>query len=381
MANRNGHLRVGLDGDTLGRKRTGDESYLASLMRGLNRVDSDNDYVVYVRDAEAVKPSFPDFPRFDFRRVAPSSIWLRFPFGFPWALRRDPVDLLHAQYFAPPAAGCPIVLTVHDISFAVHPEFFTLKDKMLLGALVPWSARRSAHVITDAEFTKSEMVRVLGLDPERIAVIPLAADRRYRAMDQEACRKTIYERHNCPQGFFLYIGTLQPRKNVETLVRAYALFRRQSGAGHKLLIVGKPKYKFDAVFDAIKDSGYSDDIIFTGFVEDDDLPVYYNAASAFVFPSRYEGFGLPPLEAMACGTPVIASNASCIPEVVGDAALLAHPDDVDAFAEAMVKTISDTAVSDEMRRKGLEKAAEYDWDRTARETVAIYHDVLARSAD
>ncbi len=137
-------LRIGLDGDTLGRKRTGDESYLASLMRGLGRTDDANNYVVYVRDPAKVRPSFEELTRFAFRKVLPQSIWVRFPIGLPLALRRDPVDLLHVQYFVPPASPCPVVVTVHDISFAVRPEFFTRKDRFLLKTLVPWSLRRAA---------------------------------------------------------------------------------------------------------------------------------------------------------------------------------------------------------------------------------------------
>ncbi len=379
MGEQNGRKTVGLDGDTLGRKRTGDESYLASLMRAIGRVDGENDYVVYVRDAEAVRPSFPDMPRFRFRPVTPSSIWLRFPFSFPIALRRDPVDLLHVQYFVPPASRSPVVLTVHDISFAVHPEFFIRKDRLLLNALVPWSLRRADRIITDAEFTKREMVRVHGLDPERIEVIPLAADPRYRPLDKEHCRKVIAERHDTADGFMLYVGTLQPRKNVATLIHAYTMFRKRTGLPHKLVIVGKPKYKFKSVLDAIHESGFESDIVFTGFVDDDDLPVYYNAADVFVFPSLYEGFGLPPLEAMACGTPVIAANSSCIPEVVGDAAILADPGDPGDFCDAMTRVLGDPRKVTEMQTKGTARAKQFSWDRTARETIKVYRDVLKRS--
>ncbi len=371
----NGTLTIGLDGDTLGRKRTGDESYLASLMRGLGRVDSANDYTVYVRDREAVLPAFAELERFRFRNVRPASIWVRYPFSFPIALRRDPVDVLHVQYFIPPTTRGPVVLTVHDISFAVHPEFFTRKDRVFLGTLVPYALRRADSVITDAEFTKAEMVRVYDLDPNKIEVIPLAADPQYRPMEREACRARVAKHYNVMQPFFLYVGTLQPRKNVTTLIKAYAQFRRESGHAHKLVIVGKAKYLFTEIFEAIDSSGYVDDIVFTGFVPDDDLPVLYNAADAFVFPSLYEGFGLPPLEAMACGTPVIASNASCIPEVTGEAALLADPRDVDSFSDAMSRITNEPELAESLSARGLARAAMYTWDETARRTLAVYRRV------
>lgn len=369
--------RIGLDGDTLGRRRTGDESYLVSLMHGFGRIDNPHDFLVYVRDGEHARGMFPDLARFGFRTVRPRSIYLRHPFGFPLALRRDPVDLLHTQYFLPPLCPCPTVLTVHDISFAVHPEFFTLRDRVLLGALVPPALRSADRVITDVPFMKNEFIRVYGLDPERIEVIPLAADPRYQALEVEKCRRFVREQHGFDDNFILYVGTLQPRKNVDTLVRAYAMFRRHTGMQHKLVIVGKPKYRFGPVFEAIEQSGFSDDVIFTGFVADEHLPDYYNAASLFVFPSRYEGFGLPVLEAMACGTPVITTNVSSLPDVAGDAAILVDPNDVDGFAESMARVLGDAALAGNMRRDGLARAATFSWERTARETLAVYEKVLA----
>lgn len=368
-------MRIGLDGDTLGRKRTGDESYLASLMRGFGRVDGVHEYLVFVRDAGTVSGQFPGLPRFCFQTVSPGPIWLRHPIGFPLALRRSNLDVLHVQYFLPPFTRCPVVVTVHDISFAARPELFTLRDRVLLNTLVPPALRGAARVITDTEYTRRDMVNIYGLDPARIDVIPLAADPRYRELDREACRRIVHERHAITGGFILYVGTFQPRKNVATLVRAYALLRKRTGLPHKLLIVGKPKYKFEEVFTAVRDSGYESDILFAGFVPDADLPTYYNAAELFVFPSRYEGFGLPVLEAMACGTPVVSSNASCLPEVAGDAAALVDPDDMEGFSHAMEHVLAE-GTGAAMRERGLRRAAEFSWDRTARETLGVYERVL-----
>lgn len=368
-------LQIGIDGDTLGRKRTGDESYLASLMRGLGRVDQQSRYTVFVRDEAAVAAQFPTLSDWQFRQVRPTSIWVRYPVGFPLALRQHRLDVLHTQYFVSPLCRCPVVCTVHDISFAVRPEYFTLKDRIFLGSLVPRALRRAQRVITDTEYTRADLVKVYNVDPARIAVIPLAADPRYRPLDRDACRATVTARHNVADGYILYVGTLQPRKNVSTLVDAYAQFRRRTGLPHKLLIVGKPKYKFEAVFAAIERSGFKDDILFAGFVPDEELPTYYNAADVFVFPSLYEGFGLPVLEAMACGTPVICSSASCLPEVVDDAGLLAEPSDPSAFCNALERVLGNPAEAAALRERGLQRAARFTWDRTARETLEVYHEV------
>ncbi len=369
-------LRIGIDGDTLGRKRTGDESYLVGLLNGLLRVDHENEYTLYVRDPAVVRREFGAPANWRLQRVRPTSIWLRYPLGLPLALRRNPVDLLHVQYFVSPFCRCPVVITVHDISFAVRPEYFTWKDRRLLNLLVPRGLRRADRIITDTEYTKHDLSRVYGLDPRRIAVIPLAAHPRYCRLDEARCRQMIAQRHTTDQGFILYVGTLQPRKNVATLINAYASFRRRTGLPHKLLMVGKPKYKYESVFDAIRASRYEDDILLAGFVPDEELPIYYNAADLFVFPSLYEGFGLPVLEAMACGTPVISSTASCLPEVAGDAALLAAPDEPEEFRRHMEDVLGKDGVAADLRERGLRRAAEFSWDRTARDTLAVYRDLV-----
>ena len=375
----NRSLRIGLDGDVLGRRRTGDESYLVSLMRGLHGIDNDNEYVVYVRDAEAVANLFPELSRFGFENVRPRSIWLRYAMGLPWLLRRRPVDLLHVQYFIPPMTPCPTVLTIHDLSFVVHPEFFSRRDRLLLQRLVPRSIKRADRIITDMDVTKQDMVRIYDVDPERIEVIPLAADPRYGPLDRGRCRESVAKSFGIDGPFVLYVGTFQPRKNVEPLIRGYTLMREGSDLSHKLVLVGKPKHQYESVFEAIETSPFRDDIILTGFVEDDDLPVLYNAADVFVFPTLFEGFGLPVVEAMACGTPVITTNVSCLPDVSGEAAMLVDPNDPEAFATAMTNVLSDEAVARQMTERGFARAAGYSWERTARETVAVYRKVINAS--
>lgn len=373
---------IALDGDTLGRKRTGDETYLVGLMHGLGRLQTSIKFPVYVRDVDPVAGPFRDYGCFDFRPVTPRSIWLRHPIGFPLALRRDKPDLLHVQYFVPPFAPCPVVLTVHDISFAVHPEFFTARDRFFLGTLVPWSLKRAARVITDAEHTKDDLVRVYKVPPEKIDLIPLAAEPRFRTLDRAACIQTVADRHDLGETpYILYVGTLQPRKNVKMLIDAYTIMRRKTGMTHKLLMVGKPKYRYAPVFDAIETSGYAGDILFTGFVTDEDLPMYYNAAELFVFPSRYEGFGLPVLEAFGCGAPVITTTSSSLPEVAGEAAVLVDPYDTDALAAAMERVLADESLRKKLRADGLARAAEFSWERTAQMTLDVYDRVLAEAAE
>jgi glycosyltransferase involved in cell wall biosynthesis len=374
-------LRIALDGDTLGRKRTGDESYLASLMLGLGSADARNEYVVFTRDPEREARRFAvlDGDRWRFRRVGPNSVWLRHPLGLPRALRRERPDVFHAQYFLPPRCRCRCVLTVHDISFAVRPEYFTLRDRVFLGALVPSALRRAARVITDTEYTRADLLSRYRLDPARISVIPLAADARHQPLDRERCRAEIRRRHGFDTPFILFVGTFQPRKNLSTLVRAYGMLRERAALPHKLLVVGKPKYMYEAIHQAIRDTRCEPHVVFAGFVDDADLPTYYNAADVFAFPSLYEGFGLPVVEAMQCGTPVVCSSASCLPEVAADGALLVDPHQPEAFREALERVLTDAAFAENLRERGLRRAAQFSWERTARETLRVYDQAASDS--
>jgi glycosyltransferase involved in cell wall biosynthesis len=372
-------LQIAIDGDTLGRRRTGDESYLASLMRGLGRIDPDNHYSIFVRDPQRVSQMFENHANWQFHQVKPASIWIRHPITFPLALRRHKPHVLHSQYFIPPLCPCPVVLTVHDISYAVRPELFTLRDRVLLSSLVPPAMRQAKIVITDTEYTKRDMVDHYQLPPEKIAVIPLAADPRYHERDREACRAELAQRHGTGSGFILYVGTFQPRKNLATLVKAYAQFRKRTGLAQKLLVVGRPKYRYASDFDVIAQSGYADDVILAGFQPDDQLPLYYNAADVFVFPTRYEGFGLPLVEAMSCGTPVISSNASCLPEVAGDGALLVDPEDVEGFAAQLEVVLGNPQTAAQLRERGLRRAKDFSWDQTAKATLRFYQQVVSEN--
>lgn len=311
----------------------------------------------------------------------------------PGALRRSEVSLLHSAAYALPVA-CPIpaVVTIHDLSPFRMPETLPKVQSAYLRLATRHAVRRADALIAVSHFTARELVELLGADPARVHVVPNGLDPSCRVLPTAAV-EAYRARAGLPERFILTLGTLQPRKNLGTLLEAYARFRqRQSHASMPesvpdrltdrvphLVVAGSSGWGRDDLAARIGALGLADCVHVLGFVPGEDLPALYNAALAFAYPSRYEGFGLPVIEAMACGTPTVVADASSLPEVAGDAALLVAPDDVAGWAEALGAVTENDTRRAEQTALGLARAARYSWARAAEETVAIYESVLARS--
>ncbi|HSN76654.1 MAG TPA: glycosyltransferase family 1 protein [Anaerolineae bacterium] len=319
--------------------------------------------------------------------LRPANALLRIPFGLPWAALRGSFDLLHVTYNAPPLSPCPTVVTIHDISFEHYPQFFSLRDLLILKTLTPLSARRAAHILTVSQHAKQEIIDRYGLPPDKITVTYEAASEQFQPVTDPAVLQAVRVKYGIGDGpFVLALGNLQPRKNIARLVKAFAQVAatRQSPSypvtqlpSHpSLVIAGKAQWRESEVFQAVQQAGLEGRVVFPGYVDDADLPALYSAATVFVYPSLYEGFGLPPLEAMACGTPVISSNAASLPEVVGDAALLIDPTDTAALARALHDVLTQPALQADLRARGLRRAAMFSWERCATETLEAYQAAL-----
>jgi glycosyltransferase involved in cell wall biosynthesis len=294
----------------------------------------------------------------------------------PIELVREGADLLHALGFVSPIAWRGrTVVTVYDLSFLRFPEVYNRANRVYLGTFTPPSLRRADRVITISEDARRDVIELCGVAPERVTPILLAADERFRPAPSAAI-EAFRARQGLPDRFVLYQGTLQPRKNVETLVRAYALLRSQGSDDHRLVLAGPRGWQYEPIFELIRQLGLAGSVTFPGFVPDDELALWYSSATVFAFPSRYEGFGLPLLEAMACGTPVVSSNASSLPEVVGDAGLLIDPSDVEGLASALRRLLEDESLRQALSAAGRERARSFSWRRTASETVQVYREVL-----
>jgi glycosyltransferase involved in cell wall biosynthesis len=291
-------------------------------------------------------------------------------------LLRAGVDLLHALGFVSPFAWRGrTVVTVYDLSFLRFPEVYNRANRMYLSTLTPPSLRRADRVITISEDARRDVIELCGVAPERVTPILLAADERFTPAPADEI-EAFRARQGLPDRFVLYQGTLQPRKNVETLVRAYARLREQGSDDHVLVLAGPRGWQFEPIFDLIRQHGLERSVRFPGFVPDDELPLWYSSATVFAFPSRYEGFGLPLLEAMACGAPVVSSSASSLPEVVGEAGVLVDPSDVEGLCSALRQLLEDEPRRQALAAAGRARAQTFSWRRTAVETVQVYREVL-----
>jgi glycosyltransferase involved in cell wall biosynthesis len=283
--------------------------------------------------------------------------------------------LFHAtEHLLLPLRGVPTVLTVHDLIFRRYPQHHKPLNRWYLNATMPLYCRRADHIIAVSEQTKRDMIVAYRVPPEKITVIYEAADTRFRLQPPQTMAD-VRARYRLPDRYLLFVSTIEPRKN---LIRLLAAFERLQAAGltDALVIVGKRGWLYDNFFAALEASPAKQAVIFPGWVADADLPAIYRGAQVFAFPSLFEGFGLPVLEAMACGTPVVCSNSSSLPEVADDAALLVDPLDVDALTGALERLLRDPALAADLRARGLAQAARFSWARAAAETIAIYHRLI-----
>jgi glycosyltransferase involved in cell wall biosynthesis len=354
-------VKIALDvQSTLGRK-TGIGQYTVQLLAALRRAAPQHEYIPLDWGGDV---------RMRIDRRLRWQQWI-----MPQRARAVHADLLHVPGFdAPWLHSCPTVLTVHDLIGALFPHNFPPAAKFYWSRWLPASVRRATHVIADSESTRRDIMRLVGLPGERITVVPLAAGEQYCPVEDPARLAAVRTKYGLAARYLLFVSTIEPRKGLDTLVEAYA----RLGAAYQevgLVITGKQGWYAEQLFAQVKRLGLGERVRFTDYVADEDLPALYSAAEALAFPSRYEGFGLTVLEAMACGCPVICSNVSSLPEVAGDAARLVSPDDADALAAALSATLADASLRRAMRARGLAQAARFSWDKTARETLAVYERV------
>ncbi len=300
-----------------------------------------------------------------------------------WEQCLAPLLALHDRFDAffcplnvvPLAMRRPSVVTVHDLAFLRFPERFRPARRRYLAVLARLSVRRAAHVLTVSEFTRREVVDLLGVPSEKVTATPNGRDERLGPLPADAVAR-FRETQSLPERFLLFLGTLEPRKNLPALLRAYAGVA--DVVGMPLVVAGGKGWMYEPIFELVGELGLRERVRFAGFVPREDLAAWYNAATALVYPSLYEGFGLPPLEALQCGTPVITSNTSSLPEVVGDAALTVDPTSVAALGDALVRIATDAALREELRSRGPAQAARFSWERTAAGTLQALRTV-ARS--
>jgi glycosyltransferase involved in cell wall biosynthesis len=372
-------LRIAIDAHSVGVGLAGNESYATNLIEALAEIDPINDYTLYVTSNEAVERFSKRWPNFSVRTTLPHTPLIRIPLTLSAELRKHPVDVLHVQFTAPPFSPCPLVVSIHDLSFEHLPETFNRRSRTQLRFTVRRSARKAARIISLSEHGRRDVIATYGISPEFVTAIPIAAPRQFEPIEDEKELQRIRHTYGIAQDYILSVSSIQPRKNLTRLISAYAHLQaaRPGTKLPQLVIVGKCAWLYDETLDAINENGVEGSVIVTGYVPDNDLPALYSGALCFVYPSYFEGFGLPPLEAMKCGSPVIAGNRTSLPEVVGDAGLLVNPFDVEAITSAMARLIDNPGLRSELSVKGLNRARMFDWRETARRTLEVYKDAAA----
>lgn len=377
-------MRVGILGQLVssaaGYRRAGVSRYIELLVDALPDVAPRDQIVLFAREENAA----------GWRSTASISV-----VGSRWPTEKPPVRIAWEQLFAPLAAArqrldvlhapvniapllgrTPTVVTVHDLAFMVYPEQYPAAKRHYLRLMTSLSLRRASEVITVSEATARDVERYLRFPANRITAIPNGVDPSMRVVDDPLQLDEFRKRNQLPEHWLLFVGTLQPRKNLIGLLRGYAGVAGVIDA--PLVVAGGKGWMYSDVFDEVKALGISDRVRFVDYVAPDELPLWYSAATAFVYPSLYEGFGLPVLEAMACGTPVVTSSISSMPEVAGDAAILVDPSDIGEIGAGLKKLLEDEGLRRELRRRGLARAAQFSWTETARRTAEVYHRVGER---
>lgn len=364
-------MRIGVDARLMQHQPAGITRYTRHLLEEMAQLNQRDEFITFQHRRHRT----PLIDQVNFRRAtlfAPVHTRLE-QYMLPIELVRFSLDLLHSTDFIPPLyTTVPTVITVHDLAFLHWPHFLT-KDSAAFYGQIDRAVRHARHIIVPSESTKQDLIAMLGVPPIKVSVIYEAADKHFVPLPIMETRAEVKRRFAVPESFILFVGTIEPRKNVDGLLHAFHHLRTKYGVTDtSLVIAGSRGWLYDETVALIAQLGLTDSVYLLGRVSDEDLHRLYVAARCHVHAAHYEGFGLPPLEAMACGTPTVVSNVSSLPEVVGDAALLVDPENWEEIAVAVHRVLSDEQLHLELRTKGLQRAAYFSWETAARHTLDVY---------
>lgn len=370
-------MRIGIKVSPLTVLKAGIPNYILNLLRWLAVVDTENEYFLYTPRPLPMELDLPSRFRTVTVRFPGRRLQAWYQLGLPLRMRRDGLDLFHDPvYPLPLVLPVPGVITVHDLSGYTDPAVHSLRSS-LAARLYPRHLRKARLVMTDSAYTASEIARLFPEVTERVRVVPLGVSGSFRKVEDGAVLAGAAGRYGLPDRFMLFLGTLEPRKNLGRLLDAFDSVADR--IPHSLVIAGGLGWKYGELLRKVRGHSRKDRIVLTGFVSDDDLPAVLSLAEFLVYPSLLEGFGLPVLEAMACGTPVITSSVSSLPEVAGDAALLVDPLSTEAIASGLLRVAEEPELRQELVERGLRRAALYTWQRTAEGTLDVYREAAGAS--
>ena len=384
-------LRIGIDISTLLNHGPdiGAGRYIINLVRSLLNIDKKNTYVLtgrysitdYLETIYSLNKEFPD-RRIELKFFNASQkkldLWNRFKFP-PLELRGFKADILHCpDYLIPPTLNSNIILTIHDLAFMRYPEFnFDWFIKKYTRE-VQKNVRAAKMIIADSLSTKNDIIEFFKINPSKVEVIYLAADKIFKRLSENEKDKNVLKKYKINKKYILSVGTIEPRKNFIALIKAFNLIKKKDASfDYKLVIVGRTGWKSEATYAEKNNSPYTEDILFTGRVPDEDLVQIYNQAELFAYPSLFEGFGLPPLEAMSCGLPVIASGTSSLKEVIGDAGILVKAGDENELGNKILSIIKNMEIKEKLKEKSLAQVKKFSWGETAQKTINLYYKTIS----
>lgn len=389
MEKRELEMKIAFDGYPLSHKNiTGIGIYTYNIIKNVVTSENNNIYILNMYEAcknDIIIKFFEEnnnnihqkiINLTEKRRVIEILLGLKYKSHFT-----DTVDITHfLNFILPTGVNGKKIITIHDMVSKVCPETMTIKNRILLGLKLKSSAKRADQIITVSENSKLDIIRYLKIVPEKITVVPPGVDTTvfhpdYRNEQIAYCKK----KYNIDGNYFLYTGTLEPRKNIKRLVEAYAKAISTRDNAPKLVLTGMNGWNYKNIYKQVISSCVEDLVIFTDYIPTEDIAVLMNGALAFVYPSIYEGFGLPPLEAMNCGTPVITSNISSLPEVVGDAALLINPFSIDDISKALSEIMNNTELRLDLKNKGIVQSKKFSWEKSSEILMGVYRDLLKES--
>lgn len=370
-------MKIGIDARSMFGTPTGVGRYLANLVRQLQRIDQENTYWLYTdRHAPAAPQFSANFYHKQLTLPALNNYFTWNHLRLPPELWLHPVDLFHFPFYTMPVfRNYRSIVTIHDITYEIHPEWYSWKGLVAMRFFSKYAARHADRILTDSQCTKRDLVTHYQIPEAKIHVIACGVEERFQPLaDREILSRIKATYQITASQVVLYVGSIHTRRNVTTLIRA---FQRvcQHVPDVQLVLVGKLEYPYLDLPALMKELGVTRQVLWPGYVRDEDLPGLYNLADAFIYPSSYEGFGLPVLEAMACGTPVITANTSSLPEVVGDAAILIDPVNLGDMTDAMTQLLNNADLRQDFSARGIARARQFSWERTARETLHVYQEV------
>jgi len=377
-------MRVVIDGRMILPQMSGIGRYLISLSRALHDLGDDTLFELWLQEDLSIDHPARKLASDNFQvRVLPvKHMSLSGQWQIPFEAARSHADVLHFPHFDLPwATPGRIVATIHDLKYIAHPEFFPHFEeskRLAMHLMMAFTCRRSQLILCDSKWTAQDLHARIGVPKQKLRPVPLGVDERLFISSLPDALQELRQRMHLDQPFILFVGERRPHKNLIGLMKAFSLFRRMSNQPYQLVIAGKPYADYQEPETIAKQFGLSDSICFLDYVAEFDLPVLYQAAEAFISLSHYEGFGLPILEAMASGTPVVAANCTALPEVVGEAGMLVDPDNPDQAADALHQIVRGGAQREQMIALGSERARQYTWERTAQKTLEIYREAQTR---